>query len=204
MCPFTSPESESESGGDEAEGGESEVDSQVSDPSVDADSLPPVNIHERPTRQTRGRRWTVLDGKDKVDDEDFWGRADFEDASSDSEFRAEDSDEETEDSDLSRAKDSESEEEAEMPAEEGNKRAAKMKAPFPVVRPRVPAPAPKAPRAPRAPRVVRVMPPSDRTLRQSTLEQRRERPDDKAAKSGVQQAWAVRRFGEDMSVRTQP
>ncbi|CAK9118507.1 unnamed protein product [Durusdinium trenchii] len=144
------------------EGGESEDDSEASDPTIDEEDLPEANIRERPKRQTRGQR-TVLDGKELLDDEDFWDRADFQDASSDSEFHQVDEESsESEDSDFSRATEEEPDEE-----KTAKKRRTGMAPPEPF-------PAAVSPAAPvRAPRRrIRYLP-SDRSLRQSTVEQRR-------------------------------
>ncbi|CAK9043895.1 Transmembrane protein 231 [Durusdinium trenchii] len=146
------------------EGGESEDDSEASDPTIDEEDLPEANIRERPKRQTRGQR-TVLDGKELLDDEDFWDRADFQDASSDSEFHQVDEESsESEDSDFSRATEQEEEPDEEKTAK---KRRTGMAPPEPF-------PAAVSPAAPvRAPRRrIRYLP-SDRSLRQSTVEQRR-------------------------------
>lgn len=159
------------SGGEE--GAESEDDSQADDPeeSVSDEDLPTANIQERPKRQTRGKRWTVLDGKDLVDDEEFWHHADFQDASSDSEFQGQEDSSESQDSDFSQK----TPEEAEPQEQEPLERAKRRKITIPGLPREGRRPATGSPTRPKVPMLR-----ANRILRHSTMEQRQQRDETKA------------------------
>ncbi|CAL1137942.1 unnamed protein product [Cladocopium goreaui] len=165
------------SGGEE--GAESEDDSQADDPeeSISDEDLPTANIQERPKRQTRGKRWTVLDGKDLVDDEEFWHHADFQDASSDSEFQGQEDSSESQDSDFSQKTPEEAEPQEQEPLERAKRR--KVTIPGLPREGRRPAtgsrPAGSSPTGPKVPMVR-----ANRILRHSTMEQRQLRDETKA------------------------
>lgn len=69
-------------------GGNASSSEEASEESGDNSSpeVPELNIKERASRQTAGQTFSVREGKEKEDDDAFWGHEDFQDRSDDSDI----------------------------------------------------------------------------------------------------------------------
>eukprot|EP00931_Biecheleriopsis_adriatica_P082819 TRINITY_DN56298_c0_g1_i1.p1 TRINITY_DN56298_c0_g1~~TRINITY_DN56298_c0_g1_i1.p1 ORF type:complete len:313 (+),score=84.38 TRINITY_DN56298_c0_g1_i1:74-1012(+) len=163
-------------------GGKAEVveSSEADDDGESSESSEPTpNILQRKSRSTQGKSWTVLDGKQLEDDQEFWNHADFQDASSDSDFNVEDEESEAkvDSSDSDFSKHEEAEEPAEAAEEEEKERSA-VRQTLPAAKSYFAKSLPKhrlqaAASVRKRPRPKVLSP--QRTIRQSTLRKRAER-----------------------------
>eukprot|EP00933_Yihiella_yeosuensis_P014026 TRINITY_DN12732_c0_g1_i1.p1 TRINITY_DN12732_c0_g1~~TRINITY_DN12732_c0_g1_i1.p1 ORF type:complete len:329 (+),score=102.51 TRINITY_DN12732_c0_g1_i1:101-1087(+) len=171
----------------ESDGQDQNSDSEEEGSESSSPPTPTLNLKERAVRSTAGHRAQLTSSKELEDDEAFWGHADFQDSSDDSEFEPEPEkeSEESESSDSDFSKDEEDEpkqgskeekdKKDEVDDESAARKRAKDKMRFsPFMRSAATLAKSKAKAKARKPRVHRIVPISNRTMRGSTVEKREE------------------------------